>query len=81
MENKLNIAIYPGSFDPITNGHLDLIDRSARLFDKLIVAISNKSVNKKYLLSSDERTQLIRDNTKHLKNVEVTIFNKTLTFL
>ena len=78
MENKLNIAIYPGSFDPITNGHLDLINRSSKLFDKLIVAISNKSVNKKYLFSSDERMQLIRDNTNHLKNVEVTIFNNLL---
>ncbi len=78
MENKLNTAIYPGSFDPITNGHLDLIDRSSKLFDKLIVAISNKSVNKKYLFSSDERMQLIRENTNHLKNIEVTIFNDLL---
>ena len=51
---KNNIAIYPGSFDPITNGHLDLIDRSSKLFDSLIVAISNKSNTKDYLFTSDE---------------------------
>ena len=78
MENKLNIAIYPGSFDPITNGHLDLINRSSKLFDKLIVAVSNKSINKKYLFSSDERMQLIKENTNHLKNIKVTIFDDLL---
>ena len=74
----MNIAIYPGSFDPITNGHLDLIKRSSKLFDKLIVAISNESVNKKYLFSSKERAGLINDNIKHFKNIEVTIFDNLL---
>ena len=54
MDSKLNIAIYPGSFDPITNGHLDIIDRSSKLFDKLIVAISKQSVNKKYLFNDQD---------------------------
>ena len=74
----MNIAIYPGSFDPITNGHLDLIKRSSKLFDKLIVAISNESVNKKYLFSSKERVELINDSIKHFKNIEVTIFDNLL---
>jgi len=74
----LNIAIYPGSFDPITNGHLDLIKRSSKLFDKLIVSISNESVNKKYLFSSKERVELINDSIKHFKNIEVTIFDNLL---
>lgn len=78
MESKLNIAIYPGSFDPITNGHLDLIKRSSKLFDKLIVAISNESVNKKYLFSSDQRAKLINDNIKDFKNIEVNIFDTLL---
>ena len=46
MADKLNIAIYPGSFDPITNGHLDIISRSSKLFDKVIVGISKSSNSK-----------------------------------
>ena len=75
---KSNIAIYPGSFDPITNGHLDLIERSSKLFDKLIVAVSNKSVSKKYLFSANERISLIKDNISKYKNVEVKIFDELL---
>lgn len=75
---KNNIAIYPGSFDPITNGHLDLIDRSSKLFDSLIVAISNKSNTKDYLFSSDERVRLIEQNIKHYDNVSVQTFDELL---
>ncbi len=75
---KSNIAIYPGSFDPITNGHLDLIERSSKLFDRLIVAVSNKSVSKKYLFSVNERIDLINDNIVKYKNVEVKIFDELL---
>ena len=75
---KNNIAIYPGSFDPITNGHLDLIDRSSKLFDSLIVAISNKSNAKDYLFTSDERIKLIQYNTKNYDNVSVEIFDELL---
>ena len=75
---KNNIAIYPGSFDPITNGHLNLIDRSSKLFDRLIVAISNKSNTKDYLFSSAERVSLIEQNTKHYDNVSVQTFNELL---
>ena len=78
MENKPNIAIYPGSFDPVTNGHIDLINRSSKLFSKLIVAVSNVSVNKKYLFNSKERMELINKNINHLNNVQVTVFDNLL---
>ena len=78
MANKSNIAIYPGSFDPITNGHLDIINRSSKLFDKVIVAVSNKSTSKDYLFDNNERMLLIRGNTTHLNNVEVITFDGLL---
>jgi pantetheine-phosphate adenylyltransferase len=78
LANKSNIAIYPGSFDPVTNGHIDLINRSSKLFNRLIVAVSNTSVNKKYLLNSKERMKLINKNINHLNNVEVTVFDNLL---
>ena len=78
MENRSNIAIYPGSFDPVTNGHIDLINRSSKLFSKIIVAVSDISVNKKYLFNSKERMELINENINHLNNVEVTIFDNLL---
>jgi len=78
LENKPNIAIYPGSFDPVTNGHIDLINRSSKLFSKLIVAVSNVSVNKKYLFNSKERMELINKNINHLNNVQVTVFDNLL---
>ena len=53
------VAIYPGTFDPITYGHIDVIKKSLKLFDKIVVAAS-KSVNKKYLFTSDERVDIIR---------------------
>ncbi len=73
-----NIAIYPGSFDPITNGHLDLIDRSSKLFDNLIVAISNKSNTKDYLFSSNERLKLVEQNITKYDNVRAEIFDELL---
>jgi len=78
LENKSNIAIYPGSFDPVTNGHIDLINRSSKLFSKIIVAVSDISVNKKYLFNSKERMELINESINHLNNVEVTIFDNLL---
>ena len=78
MDSKLNIAIYPGSFDPITNGHLDIIDRSSKLFDKVIIGVSKTSKSKKYLFSDKERLKLIADNVKKLANVEVVVFDGLL---
>ena len=78
MENKSNIAIYPGSFDPVTNGHIDLINRSSKLFSKVIVAVSDESVSKKYLFNSNERVKLISENISHLDNIEVATFDNLL---
>ena len=78
MGNKSNIAIYPGSFDPVTNGHIDLINRSSKLFSKVIVAVSDESVNKKYLFNSNERVKLISENINHLDNVQVATFDNLL---
>lgn len=78
MSNKLNVAIYPGSFDPLTNGHLDLISRSSILFDKVIVAVSKKSINKNYLFNENERLNLIKKNIQHLDNVSAQVFEGLL---
>ena len=78
MEKKINIAVYPGSFDPITNGHLDVISRSSKLFDKVIVGISKSSNSKNYLFTDKERLELVNDCTKHLNNVEPIVFDGLL---
>jgi pantetheine-phosphate adenylyltransferase len=67
------IALYPGSFDPITLGHLDIIERGTKLFEKVIVVISCNP-NKKPLFSAEKRTAQILQCTKHLDNVEVDSF-------
>jgi pantetheine-phosphate adenylyltransferase len=69
----LNIAIYPGSFDPITNGHLDIATRAAKLFDKLIISVYD-TPNKPVLFSTQERVELIRQSITGLPNVEVQPF-------
>lgn len=70
-------AIYPGTFDPITNGHLDIIERACRLFDKVIVTIAVNS-SKKPMFSEEERKEMILKTTGHLKNVEIDSFNGLL---
>lgn len=69
----MTIAIYPGSFDPITNGHLDILKSGAEIFDKVIIAVSY-NVNKQGFLSVEERLDLIKKSTADLKNVEVDSF-------
>ena len=71
------VAIYPGSFDPLTNGHLDLIRRGARLTDHLIVAIL-RNTHKQPLFSITERTEMIREVTALLPNVEIDSFEGLL---
>jgi pantetheine-phosphate adenylyltransferase len=71
------IAVYPGTFDPITNGHTDLVARAARVFPKVIVAIA-ESPHKKPLFSLDERIDLSRKQLAHLGNVEIVGFNNLL---
>ena len=78
MDSKLNTAIYPGSFDPITNGHLDIINRSSKLFDQLIIGVSKESASKDYLFDNYERMLLIKENTNHLNNVKVITFDQLL---
>jgi pantetheine-phosphate adenylyltransferase len=70
----LNIAIYPGSFDPITNGHLDIATRAAKIFDKVIIGVY-KTPNKPILFSAEERVELIRKAITDLPNVEVRSFS------
>ena len=64
-------AIYPGSFDPVTNGHLNIIERAAKTFDELIVCVMINA-EKHPVFSSEERVELIRRVTKHIPNVTVT---------
>lgn len=69
----MTVAIYPGSFDPITNGHLDILKSGSEIFDKVIIAVSY-NVNKKGFLPIDKRVELIKKSVSHLKNVEVDAF-------
>lgn len=68
------VAVYTGSFDPITNGHLDIIKRGAKLFDKLVIGVLNNS-EKTPLFSAEERVNIIREVTADLENIEVCSFN------
>jgi pantetheine-phosphate adenylyltransferase len=74
----MKIAVYPGSFDPITNGHLNIVERSTKIFDKLIVAVAIDS-KKSTLFSAQERTEMIREATKKIEKVEVKSFSGLLT--
>jgi len=74
---KKNIAVYPGTFDPITNGHLDIIERASELFDKVIVTIA-LNTNKSPLFTKDERKDMIIAVTKKYKNIEVDSFDGLL---
>ena len=74
----MKIAIYPGSYDPITNGHLDIIERSSSLFDKIIVAVARNAEKGSALFSESERITMIKQSISHLKNVEVDSFNGLL---
>ncbi|GGC63929.1 pantetheine-phosphate adenylyltransferase [Marinobacter halophilus] len=70
-------VIYPGTFDPITNGHTDLIERAGRMFDEVVVAVAYNS-KKQPLLNLEERCELVRKATAHIPNVSVTGFSNLL---
>ena len=67
----MKIAIYPGSFDPITTGHLNIIQRAAKIFDKLIVCVMVNAGKRSPMFTREERVELIRRVTKDIPNVEV----------
>ncbi len=73
----MKIAVYPGSFDPLTNGHLDIIERASSVFDKLIVAISINTT-KKTMFTLEERKAMIEVAVEPIKNVEVVIIDGLL---
>jgi pantetheine-phosphate adenylyltransferase len=70
----MRTVVYPGTFDPITNGHIDLVERACRLFDKVVLGVA-ASERKKPLFSLAERVALAQQNLSHLANVEVCGFN------
>ncbi len=72
-----NIAVYPGSFDPITNGHVDIICRSSMIFDKVIVAVA-KNYQKKHLFTAEERVNIIKDVFKDNEKVVIMTFEGLL---
>ncbi len=71
---KVKKALYPGSFDPITNGHLDVLERARKMFDEVVIAVLNNS-EKKSLLPVQTRVELIQEAVKNMKNVTVASFN------
>ncbi len=73
----MSTFIYPGSFDPVTNGHMDIIERASKICDKLIVAVLI-SYNKQPLFSMDERVGLLKRAVNHIKNIEIDCFSGLL---
>ncbi|MCP8686402.1 pantetheine-phosphate adenylyltransferase [Marinobacterium sedimentorum] len=76
----MNTAVYPGTFDPITNGHTDLVQRAARIFDRVVVSVA-ASPKKAPMLPLEQRVELAREVLQHLPNVEVIGFNCLLADL
>ena len=70
----MSIAVYPGSFDPFTVGHLDIAERACRLFDRVVIAVARQNY-KNTMFSLDERQAFIRDATAHLPNCEIEAYN------
>lgn len=66
----MKIAVYPGSFDPLTNGHIEIIKRSLSVFDKLIVVVASNPL-KKHAFTIEERLEMLREATKNIPNIEV----------
>ncbi len=67
------LAIYPGSFDPVTYGHIDLIKRATRIFDEVVVAVVNNAANET-LFNADERVAMLQETTQDIKNIHIEVF-------
>jgi pantetheine-phosphate adenylyltransferase len=78
-KEKPRVAVCPGSYDPVTNGHLDVIGRAARVFDTVVVGVVNQPVRKaKTLFTAEERKGFLEDATSDLENVQVEVFSNLL---
>lgn len=77
MKNKNILAVYPGSFDPPTNGHIDIINRAAKIFSKVVVAITH-NYNKNHMFSLEERVSMMKQSISGIENVEVSSFSGLL---
>jgi len=73
----VRLAIYPGSFDPVTNGHIDILEKTSKIFDCIVIAVVH-NVGKNALFSLNERVNLIKESTQHIPNVEVESFSGLL---
>jgi pantetheine-phosphate adenylyltransferase len=73
------LAICPGTYDPVTYGHLDIVERAARLFSEVVVCVTAGSVKKRPLFSAEERIGLVEESVTHLPNVRVAGFNSLIT--
>ena len=77
MKNKKILAVYPGSFDPPTNGHIDIINRAAKIFSKVVVAVTH-NYNKNHMFSLQERVDMMKESISNIENVEVSSFSGLL---
>ena len=77
--NGRRIAVCPGTYDPVTFGHIDIIARAATLFDEVVVAVTTGSVKKQPMFDADERIAFVRSSVAHLENVRVEGFNSLVT--
>ncbi len=77
MKHKDIIAVYPGSFDPPTNGHIDIIGRAAKIFPEVVVAITH-NYNKNHMFTLEERLSMMKESVRSIKNVKVTSFSGLL---
>ncbi|MEY2846334.1 MAG: hypothetical protein RL076_1880 [Chloroflexota bacterium] len=74
----MSIALYPGSFDPVTNGHLDIAERASHIFDTIVMAVFDRPDNKRLLFSTAERVQFLRQATAHMPKIRIETYS-TLT--
>ena len=78
MGKEKKIAIYPGTFDPITFGHIDIIIRAAKIFDSIVIAVSDDNTEKESLFSVPQRLKIIKHSLSHISNIEFSSFNNLL---